>query len=165
MVDPKSRIFDLNEAIEWRQTLKAAGKSLVMTNGCFDLLHPGHMDYLNKARAEGDALLVLINSDSSLKDLKGPQRPVINEQHRAYMLASMEAVDAVHIFSTPDCTMQIREIAPDIYVKGGDYTVETINQDERVVLEEINCEPRFLSFVDGFSTSELISKIKALRSN
>ncbi len=157
---PESKILGHGQLQYWRRKLREAGQSLVLTNGCFDLLHRGHAQYLNRARAEGDCLLVAINSDASVQAVKGPTRPVVCEQDRAFMLASMEAVDAVYIFDTRDVTGLLREITPDVYVKGGDYTVETIVQAERRVLEELGIAIKFLSHVPGLSSTELIRRAK-----
>jgi len=98
--DPKDQIMDLSRAKAWRAELKAKNLKLVITNGCFDILHRGHAEYLMQARSLGDALLVLINSDRSVQELKGPARPVIDEYNRAYMLCALESVDSVVMFDT-----------------------------------------------------------------
>jgi len=137
-----------------------------MTNGCFDLLHRGHVEYLSRARGLGDALLVAVNTDSSIAALKGPLRPVIPESDRAYMLASLESVDAVVLFGTPeetDACPLLRRLAPEIYVKGGDYTAETINRKERALLRELGCRLEFVALVPGLSTTDLIRRVTRLR--
>jgi len=159
---PVTKILGVEAAAAWRRQLLHAGKRLVMTNGCFDLLHRGHVEYLNAARALGDALLVAVNTDASVQALKGPARPVVPEADRAYVLASLEAVDAVVLFGTEtetDICPLIERIRPDIYVKGGDYTIETINQAERRLLEKIGARIMFLPLVPGLSTTELIERI------
>ena len=110
-----------------RDRLDAAGRKLVFTNGCFDLLHAGHVRYLNQARALGDAMVVAVNSDASVRALKGPARPVNNENDRAEVLAALRVVDAVVIFDDERATRLIEAIRPHIYAKGGDYTVDSLN--------------------------------------
>ncbi len=158
--NPEKLIMDLSVAKAWRSELKAKKLKLVITNGCFDILHRGHAEYLLRARALGDALLVLINSDSSIRELKGPGRPVINEYDRAYMLCALESVDSAVMFNSQRCADMFIELRPDIYVKGGDYTLETINPQEREALQSVNTDIRFLPFVQGFSTTELIEKLR-----
>ena len=158
--DPKDQIMDLSKAKVWRAELKKKNLKLVITNGCFDILHRGHAQYLMQARALGDAMLVLINSDRSVRELKGPSRPVIDEYNRAYMLCALESVDSVVMFDTQRCDDMFIELCPDIYVKGGDYTLETINPQEREALQSVNADIRFLPFVEGFSTTEIINKLK-----
>ncbi len=157
--DPKSLIMTLEEAVKWRQELRAFGLKLVITNGCFDILHRGHAEYLHRSKAFGDAQLVLINTDASVRALKGPSRPVIDEFSRAYMLAALKSVDVVVMFSAPQCTEEFRQLQPDIYVKGGDYTLETLDQEEKSALLEAGADIRFIKFIDGFSTSDIINKI------
>lgn len=160
MIDPQTKIMSYEDAKAFRQRLHHDGQTLVVTNGCFDLLHRGHVDYLIKARAKGDALLVGINSDASLRDLKGPARPIVAEQDRAFLLAALEAVDAVVIFPHLKPIDLFEAVPPDIYVKGGDYTEETTDRDEYVVLKRLGATFEFVPFVDGFSTSDLISRIQ-----
>ena len=150
----------LADAVAWRETLRAAGKKLVVTNGCFDLLHRGHAEYLARSRALGDALLVLVNSDASVRALKGPSRPVVDEFSRALLLCSLRAVDAAVIFDAPRCHRELAALAPDIYVKGGDYTVEQLDPDERAALFAAHTKIVFQPFVDGFSTTRLLDRIK-----
>jgi rfaE bifunctional protein nucleotidyltransferase chain/domain len=157
--DPKSLIMTLEEAVKWRQELRAFGLKLVITNGCFDILHRGHAEYLHRSKAFGDVQLVLINTDASVRALKGPSRPVIDEFSRAYMLAALKSVDVVVMFSAPQCTEEFRQLQPDIYVKGGDYTLETLDQAEKAALLEVGADIRFIKFIDGFSTSDIINKI------
>ena len=158
--DPKDLIMDLSKAQVWRAELKKKNLKLVITNGCFDILHRGHAEYLMRARALGDAMLVLLNSDRSVRELKGPNRPVIDEYNRAYMLCALESVDAVVMFDTQRCDDMFTTLCPDIYVKGGDYTLETINPQEREALQSVNADICFLPFIEGFSTTEIISKLK-----
>ncbi len=160
--NPQNKIFTLNEAIVWRRQLRQEGRSLVVTNGCFDILHRGHAEYIHRSRLLGDALLILLNSDSSIRSLKGPERPIINEENRAYMLAALEAVDGVVLFSTPQCNELFIELTPDIYVKGGDYTVDTLEATERQALQQVGAQIEFIPFITGFSTTNIIDKIRQI---
>jgi rfaE bifunctional protein nucleotidyltransferase chain/domain len=159
--DPKLLIMTLEQAVKWRLKLRAAGLKLVVTNGCFDILHRGHAEYLHRSKAFGDAQLVLINTDVSVRALKGPLRPIIDEYNRAYMLAALESVDAVVMFSNPQCTGEFRLLQPDIYVKGGDYAPDTLNKEEKAALREAGADIRFIKFIDGFSTTDIIRKIQS----
>ncbi|MFZ9681600.1 MAG: adenylyltransferase/cytidyltransferase family protein [Cephaloticoccus sp.] len=154
------KLLTLEAARAARARLREAGKRVVLTNGVFDLLHPGHLYYLQQARALGDALFVAINSDASVRELKGPERPILSETHRAYALAALWFVDAVVIFREKRLVPEIRALQPDIYCKAGDYTLETLNPDERAALEGGGAEIRFLPFLSGFSTTKLIEKIR-----
>ena len=108
------------------------------------------------------AAVVLVNSDASIRTIKGKNRPVISEEDRVFLIASLEVVDAVFIFSDEDVTGILRSTTPDIYVKGGDYTLDTINQDERVLMDELGINIEFLPLIEGYSTSYLIEKIQSL---
>lgn len=146
----------------WRENLRKAGKKLVVTNGCFDILHLGHVTYLQHAKEQGDALLVGVTGDSNVQKLKGPNRPVNNEHDRAAVLAALESVDGVYIFSELDARNFLQKVHPDIYVKGGDYTIDTINQDERRLLEKMGVKIVLLPVVPGKSTTALLEKISKL---
>ena len=159
-VFPADKIMTLAAAVRWRETLRRSGRRLAVTNGCFDILHRGHVDYLDRARRTGDALLVLLNSDRSVRELKGPERPVNDEFARAFVLAGLAAVDAVVVFDGTRCTAELAALRPDLYVKGGDYTVESLDPDERGALREAGSEFRFIPFVEGFSTTETIRKMR-----
>jgi rfaE bifunctional protein nucleotidyltransferase chain/domain len=141
--------------------MRIAGKRVVLTNGIFDLLHTGHLFYLQKARALGDALFIALNSDASTRALKGPARPVQDETQRAYALAALACVDAVMIFREPRLTAEIRALRPDVYCKAGDYTLDKLNPEERAALEAAGTRIEFISFLPGFSTTNLIAKIRA----
>ena len=160
MCDVKSRLLTLEEAVQWKKSLVAEGKKLVVTNGCFDLMHRGHASYLEGARKLGDALLVLLNSDASVRALKGASRPVVNEEDRAFMLNSLRCVDRVVIFDSQRCNAELAALAPEVYVKAGDYTVETLDPVERQALFDSKTEIVFMPFVPGLSTSSIIEKIK-----
>ena len=158
----RSKIVDWNQLPAWRKALRASGKKLVATNGCFDILHLGHVTYLETARNHGDALLVGINADASVRELKGPGRPVNSETDRAGVLAALESIDGVCIFNDKRATHFLAAAQPDIYVKGGDYTLETLDQDERHAVESAGGRIVLISFVPGKSTTGLIEKISRL---
>jgi rfaE bifunctional protein nucleotidyltransferase chain/domain len=155
------KLLTLPAAVAAREELRAAGKRVVLTNGVFDLLHPGHRHSLAAARALGDALFVAINADASVRAIKGPTRPVPNEQERARALGALAEVDGVVIFRAPRLTPEIRALRPDVYCKAGDYTVDTLNPEERRALEEVGAEIKFVPFLPGHSTTALIEKMKA----
>ena len=136
----------------------AAGKRLVLTNGCFDLLHTGHVRYLEQARECGDALLVAVNSDASVRELKGPARPLNSELDRAEVLAALRCVDHVTIFTGKRVTEVIRSLRPAVYAKGGDYTLATLNPEERGALEEVGTEIKLLQLVPGRSTTGILHR-------
>src|SRR5438046_1312217 len=120
----------------WRQALRNQKRELVVTNGCFDILHRGHVSYLEAARNQGDALLVAVNGDASVRAIKGAGRPINNESDRAAVLAALESVDAVYVFHEPDALRLLSLLQPEVYAKGGDYTIDTINQEERRLVEQ-----------------------------
>lgn len=142
-----------------RADLEQQGRKLVFTNGCFDLLHAGHVRYLEQARALGDALVVALNSDQSVRTLKGPDRPLNSENDRAEVLAALRAVDAVVVFHDERATALIEAIRPHVYAKGGDYTVNSLNREERTALENAGTEIRILPLVPGKSTTSTINKM------
>ena len=156
-----AKLFSLESAATWREQLRSEGKRVVLTNGVFDLLHTGHLHYLQQARALGDALVIALNSDASVRDLKGPLRPIQNEDQRAFALAATWFVDAIVIFREKRLTAEILKLRPDVYCKAGDYTLEKLNPEERVALEKVGAKIDFLPFLEGFSTTNLIEKIKA----
>jgi len=139
----------------------SAGKRLVLTNGCFDLLHTGHVRYLEEARRCGDALLVAVNSDDSVRELKGPSRPVNGELDRAEVLSALRCVDHVTIFTGKRVTEVIRLLKPAVYAKGGDYTPETLDPGEKGALDEVGAEIRILQLVPGRSTTAILEKSRA----
>ncbi len=139
--------------------MRQAGKRLAVTNGCFDILHVGHVTYLEAARNSADALLVGVNSDQAVRSLKGPTRPVNNEADRARVLAALACVDGVFVFQERDAVEFLRTVQPDIYVKGGDYTIDTINQDERRLIESTGGKIVLLAHVPGKSTTGILQKI------
>ncbi|MBI3880946.1 MAG: adenylyltransferase/cytidyltransferase family protein [Verrucomicrobia bacterium] len=147
---------------EWRKKFRATGRRLVVTNGCFDLLHLGHVTYLEVARSHGDALLIGCNGDAGVRELKGPDRPLNHETDRALVLAALESVGFVSIFPEKRAVRFLALAQPDIYVKGGDYTLETIDQDERRAVESGGGRIVFIPFVPGKSTTGLLQKISRL---
>ena len=160
MKDPASALLTLEDAVLLRAELKKAKRSLVVTNGCFDLLHMGHASYLYEAAKEGDELWVLINSDASVSALKGPTRPLVPQIPRAYMLGALESVARVIVFDSPRCDRELAALEPDVYVKAGDYTLETLDASERAALEKGNTKIVFMPFVEGFSTTNIVEKIR-----
>jgi D-glycero-beta-D-manno-heptose 1-phosphate adenylyltransferase len=159
----KSKILEMDELAARSKKLRAAGKRLVVTNGCFDLLHVGHVHYLQAARALGDALVVGLNGDRSVRELKGNGRPINNERDRAEVLAALECVDLVTIFPQMRAAQFISVSNPAIYVKGGDYTCDMLNAKERAVLKKIGAEIRILPFEKGYSTSLLLERMRGRR--
>lgn len=155
------KLLTLPQAVAERGRRRAAGERVVLTNGVFDLLHTGHLYYLQKARSLGGALFIALNADASVRALKGPARPVQTEEQRAYALAALACVSAIVIFRAPRLTDEIRALQPDVYCKAGDYTLEKLDPGERAVLEEVGAEIVFLPYLPGFSTTTLIQKIKA----
>lgn len=141
-----------------RERLRSAGKRLVFTNGVFDLLHVGHVRYLAQARALGDALVVAINSDRTVRELKGPDRPVFDEAERAEILAALRVVDYVMIFDDVSPRSLIAELLPDVLVKGGDYDLDQIHGREEV--EAAGGNVISLPFVKGASTTTLIDRMR-----
>jgi rfaE bifunctional protein nucleotidyltransferase chain/domain len=147
------------ELAEIREKMQAEGRRLVLTNGCFDLLHVGHVRYLQLARDLGDALAVAVNSDDSVRALKGPTRPITAEQDRAEVLAALGCVDFVTIFPSVRATGVIEAVRPHIYVKGGDYTVETLDAGELAALQAAGAEIRILPLTPGASTTDILKKL------
>jgi D-beta-D-heptose 7-phosphate kinase/D-beta-D-heptose 1-phosphate adenosyltransferase len=152
------KILSPIELLGVRGRLRAEGRKLVFTNGVFDLLHVGHVRYLEQARQLGDALLVAINSDRTVRELKGPGRPLTNEDERAEILAAMRAVTYVTIFDDISPRSLIRELLPDVLVKGGDYALDEIHGREEV--EAAGGRVVALPFITGASTSNLIERMR-----
>jgi D-glycero-beta-D-manno-heptose 1-phosphate adenylyltransferase len=152
------KIVAVEALAAWRRELRERGQRLVVTNGCFDLLHVGHVTYLEAARNSGDALLVGVNSDDAVRELKGPGRPLNRETDRALVLAALESVDAVCIFRERHAVKFLEMAEPDVYVKGGDYTLDTINQEERRVIERLGGRIILVGHVPGKSTTALLAK-------
>lgn len=154
------RLVEAGELASLGAAYAAKGKKLVLTNGCFDLLHTGHIRYLEQARACGDALIVAVNSDASVRELKGPERPLNGELDRAEVLAALRCVDHVTIFTGKRVTEVIRALRPAVYAKGGDYTPETLDAGERVALEEAGVDIRILELVPGRSTTGILERAR-----
>lgn len=153
-----AKIVDLHALLDARGKMKRAGKRLVFTNGCFDLLHAGHVRYLSEARALGHALVVALNSDRSVRELKGEGRPILNEQERAEVIAALEAVDYVIIFDEETPRELIATLLPDVLVKGGDWPLdEIVGRDE---VEAAGGRVLSLPYVEGSSTSDIIERIR-----
>ena len=153
------KILSPDEMLGERQRLRAAGKRLVFTNGVFDLLHVGHVRYLAQARELGDALLVAINSDRTVRELKGPNRPIFDEAERAEILAALRHVDYVTVFDDVSPRSLIAKLLPDVLVKGGDYQLDEIHGREEV--EAADGKVISLPFVEGASTTALIEKMRS----
>lgn len=153
----RSRAEAIRQVNEW----KADGESVVFTNGCFDILHFGHVDYLERAGELGDRLVVALNTDSSVQKLKGPERPIVNEASRSRVMAALQSVDLVVLFDEDTPLELIQALAPDVLVKGGDYTVETIVGADFVMSRGGKVVP--LPLVDGYSTTTFVNKIKKNR--
>ena len=152
---------NLPQAVRAIKKLKEKNKRIVFTNGCFDILHAGHAHYLSKAKSLGDALVIGLNSDSSVKRLKGKSRPIVPQKNRAIVLAALESVDLVVIFSELTPLKLIKAIRPDILVKGGDWKKESIVGGRFV--ESYGGKVKSLPYVKGLSTQELIDKIRGLK--
>ena len=147
-----------NKINEIMSKLKSEGKTVVFTNGCFDILHAGHVRYLNAAKALGDSLVLGLNSDVSVKKLKGVNRPINNENDRAEVLSALKAIDYVVIFDEKTAENIVGEVKPDIYAKGGDYSIDTL--PEAKIVAEHGGKTVLLQLVDGKSSTNIINKCK-----
>jgi len=150
----KKKVYTLPELLPLLEADRKAGKKLVFTNGCFDILHRGHATYLRKARSLGDKLIIGLNTDASVKRLKGESRPINHEDDRAYILESLECVDYVVKFGEDTPHELLSQIKPNVLVKGGDYKIE------EVVGREFADEVTLIDFVNGYSTTQTIEKMK-----
>jgi rfaE bifunctional protein nucleotidyltransferase chain/domain len=155
----RDKILTVDSLVTWRQALRNEGRTLAVTNGCFDILHAGHVNYLQSARNEADALLVGVNSDRSTRELKGAHRPIHTEEDRAAILAALESVNGVFIFDELLATSFLRTAMPDVYVKGGDYTVDDLPTEERAAVNELGGRVVVLGHVPGKSSSDLARRI------
>ena len=153
------KIFSVQELASKCEFLRRQGSRLVFTNGCFDLLHVGHVRYLQAARDCGDALAVAVNGDASVRALKGPTRPINSEADRAEVLAALECVDFVTFFHTSRVDEVIRIVRPHVYVKGGDYTLETLDPSERAALQEVGAVVEIVALVPGKSTTAVVRRM------
>ena len=151
------KILPLDQLQTERERLRQAGRKVVFTNGCFDLLHPGHVRYLQQARALGDALIVALNSDRSVRELKGDKRPILTETERSEVMAALACVDFVTVFDEPTPREIISALLPDVLVKGGDWSLNTIVGREEV--EAAGGKVMSLAFVEGCSTTDVIERI------
>ena len=158
----REKIIPWEKLHEWRAERRARKERLVVTNGCFDILHVGHVTYLEAARNQGDALLVGLTSDRWVRDIKGPDRPINDENDRAAMLAALESVTGVCIFPDKTALNFLSRVKPEVYVKGGDYTLDTLVQEERGMLQEAGVEIVLLKHIPGKSTTALLEKIAKL---
>ncbi|MBU0760091.1 MAG: bifunctional heptose 7-phosphate kinase/heptose 1-phosphate adenyltransferase [Nanoarchaeota archaeon] len=160
-ISGEKKILDFNRLKSEVTDLKRKGKKLVWANGCFDLLHIGHLHYLKEAKKLGDVLIVGINSDDSVRKIKGEGRPIQTENERAEILSSLEFVDNIIVF--PELTVEkyLAEFQPDIFVKGGDYSLDSIDQEERKIIENFRGQIKFIPPVEGKSSSSIIEKIKS----
>ena len=154
------KLLTLAQAHRWAAAARRRGQCVVATNGCFDLLHFGHITYLQRAKRLGDLLIIGLNSDASIRQLKGPARPLVPERQRAAVLAALECVDAVVIFRDRRASRFIKTVRPQLYVKGGDYRPETLDAEERAQLDDIGTKIRIIPFMPGFSTTGLLEKIR-----
>ena len=151
-------LIDRMKISEIVTSLKAKGKKIVFTNGCFDILHVGHVRYLKEAKALGDILILGLNSDYSVKSLKGSNRPINNESDRAEVLSALKAIDYVVIFDEKTAENIVGEVKPDIYAKGGDYSIDTL--PEAKIVAEHGGKTVLLQLVDGKSSTNIINKCK-----
>jgi D-beta-D-heptose 7-phosphate kinase/D-beta-D-heptose 1-phosphate adenosyltransferase len=151
------KIMDRETLVVERQRLRQQGRRVVFTNGCFDLIHPGHVRYLAEAKALGDDLIVAINSDASVRQLKGPGRPIFNQAERGEVLAALESVDYVTVFDEPTPRELIAVLLPDVLVKGGDWALDQIVGREEV--EAAGGRVYSLPYLEGYSTTNLLKRI------
>ena len=157
-MDPYTgKIKTLQETKEECERLKASGQRVVFTNGCFDILHPGHTRYLCAARGLGDHLIVAVNSDRSVMAIKGPERPIFSENVRAELLAALSCVDSVLIFDEDNPLKVIKHLLPDILVKGGDWSEGTIIGSDEV--KKAGGDVKRIPYINGYSTTDIINKI------
>ncbi len=150
-------LIERNLIVETCKKIRQSGKKIVFTNGCFDIIHVGHVRYLTTAKSFGDILIVGLNSDESVKILKGENRPINNEKDRAEVLLGLKAVDYVVIFGERTAENLVSEIRPDIYVKGGDYTVDKI--PEAKIVQSYGGRVELVQFVAGHSTTNILKKL------
>ena len=152
-------LTNISELIEIRKTLKQTGKKVVFTNGCFDIIHAGHVDYLLKAKVFGDILVVGLYSDSSVREIKGNNRPIVKENERAFILAQLKPVDYVVLFNEPTPKQLIEELLPDVLIKGADWSIENIVG--RDIVENNGGEVKTIDFITEQSTTNIIEKVLA----
>ena len=151
-------LINRNELNDLLAKLRSEGKTIVTTNGCFDILHVGHVRYLEKTKTYADVLIVALNSDKSVKSIKGDSRPINKEEDRAEVLSALRCVDYVVLFDEDSPIDLLLQIKPDVYTKGADYTVETLPEAKPIM--ENGGRVEFISFVEGKSTTSIINKMK-----
>jgi rfaE bifunctional protein nucleotidyltransferase chain/domain len=154
------KILTPDDLKAWREQARRARQQVVTTNGCFDILHAGHVAYLEAAREQGDLLLIGLNSDTSIRELKGPSRPVNHQDDRARVLAALQCVSAVCVFNEVRATRFLHLAQPDIYVKGGDLTVDQIPSEEREAVAQYGGTIHIMPLVPGRSTTNVIQRIQ-----
>lgn len=152
--------YSVESMCSLREEFKARGLTVVLTNGCFDILHIGHVRYLQASKSQGDRLIVAVNSDESVRDLKGPTRPINYQWDRASIISALRFVDGVFIFRGPRLATEIEILRPDVYTKADDYDLSTLDPTERSALQKVGSEIRFLPFLAGHSTSSTLSKMQ-----
>lgn len=154
-------ITSINEAANWRDALHVRGQKVVFTSGCFDLLHAGHVRYLKQARALGDVLVIAMNSDASVRALKGPTRPVNSQDDRAEVLEALACVDLIVLLEDERSTKIIEKLRPHIFAKGGDYTIESLNSEELAALKSVGADIQILPLVPGKSTTATLQRAES----
>ncbi len=159
MTKISNKIKTIEEIAEIANALRKQGKKIVFTNGCFDLLHLGHVKCLQEARKLGDALVVALNSDASIRGLKGPSRPLVPENERAEILSALECIDYVVIFNELRMNRVFEAVKPQIYVKGGDYTIDTLDAGEREMIEKSGAKIHIIKKIGNYSTTNILNKI------
>ncbi|MBR1696268.1 MAG: D-glycero-beta-D-manno-heptose 1-phosphate adenylyltransferase [Selenomonas sp.] len=152
-------LVERQDIAKFCEILRKGGQKVVFTNGCFDILHAGHVTYLEAAKAQGDVLVLGLNTDASVRRLKGPERPINNELDRAKVVGALKSVDYVVLFGEQTAEAVIAEVKPDIYVKGGDYTLDTL--PEAKIVQSYGGKVAFIDMVEGRSTTNIINKIKS----
>jgi len=153
------KLFTLEKAASVRNRPEYHHQTIVLTNGCFDLLHPGHIFFLKSAAKLGSQLWVALNSDTSIQELKGSKRPILSEAFRAYSLAALDCVTGIFLFQSARLNHEIEAFKPDVYVKAGDYTLDSLDRKEKHALDLVGAQINFLPFLEGFSTTGLIERI------
>ena len=154
-----ARVFSLDDCVALREEARSLGKVVVLTNGCFDLLHRGHLDYLEHSAGLGDLLIVAVNSDESVRALKGDSRPLNPAVDRVHALGCLRFVDAAFIFQGLRLMDEIRALRPDIYTKAGDYTLGSLDSSEREALQEVGSAIRIQPLSEGYSTTSLAERL------
>jgi len=160
IVESRQKILDREALVQRLQQERAQGRRIVLANGCFDILHVGHVRYLKGAKSEGDILVVAINSDTSVRNIKGPGRPILNEQVRAQLVAALGVVAYVTIFDEPNVTALLQSLRPDVHAKGTDYTVETV--PERETARQLGTRIAIVGDAKDHSTRDLLARLREL---